>query len=296
MAEKVIVAVDGGTAGDAGVEWVIERSKGLLLDVEVTGVLDSGIAPPGSPLADRSPLHDAVGRAAARITAGSSGVKVTEIIRRGVPAKSLIAASQHANLLVIGTNKTSKLARVIHGTLPLRVAGRARCTTVVVPVDWQPRGSGVVIGWDDDGTADVALEFAAEEAERLGTELTVVHAWSMPPAMGADEASAAFVYEEVLQARQEALTSVVQRVRAGHPGLEVIEQFEPRSASLALVRVATGAQLLVVGSHGRGALGGLILGSVSHDALMNMPAPIAVVPHPDEPITVLPEILDEELL
>ena len=296
MAEKVVLAVDGGSASDAGIAWVIERSKSVPLDVEVTGVLDSGVAPPGSPLENRSPIHDAVDRAAARITAGSPGTKVTEIIRRGVPAKSLIAASAHADLLVLGTNKTSRLARIIHGTLPLRVAGRARCVTVVVPMDWRPRGFGVVVGWEDDGTADVALEFAAREAERLGMELTIVHAFSMAPALGADEAGAEIVHEELLEARRQALVSVAQKVRADYPGIEVRERFEPRSASLALVHAAAEAQLLVVGTHGRGALGGLILGSVSHDVLMNMPAPIGVVPHPDKPISVLPEILEEELL
>lgn len=296
MPEKVIVAVDGGEASDAALEWVIERSKRALLDLELTAVVDTERIPTGSIANYRSLYETILRKAASRVTEASSRVQPTQLVRQGTPAKALIAASANADLLVIGTNKTGRLAGITHGTLPLRVAGRSRCVTVVVPVGWHPRGTGVVAGWDDNDTGDLALDFAAKEAQLLGSPLTIVHSWPVPPAMGVDPASSAILFQDVIDAHRTALSLAAERIHAAHPDLEIREQFEPSPASLAIVHVAEGAELVVVGTHGRGALGSLILGSVSHDVLMNMPAPVAVVPYPEEPITVLPEILEEDLM
>ena len=45
----------------------------------------------------------------------------------------------------------------------------------------------------------------------------------------------------------------------------------------ALIRAGMGAELLVVGAHGRGAFSGLLLGSVSRAMLHHAPCPLAVV-------------------
>jgi hypothetical protein len=53
---------------------------------------------------------------------------------------------------------------------------------------------------------------------------------------------------------------------------------------------------LVVGTHSRRATASFLLGSVSHSALINMPAPVAIVPSVWEPTALHPELLDEDLL
>jgi nucleotide-binding universal stress UspA family protein len=58
----------------------------------------------------------------------------------------------------------------------------------------------------------------------------------------------------------------------------VTGQLVQGAAAPALVAAAATAALLVVGTHGRGAVAGLILGSVSHDVLLNMPCPVIVIP------------------
>ena len=124
----------------------------------------------------------------------------------------------------------------------------------------------------------------------------MVHVWRVPPAIGADVSGAAFVLEDLVKAHEDMLSEAASRVRAAHPTVTVEEELQPGPISVAVVEAATGASLLVVGSHGKGVIRDLILGSVSHDALLNMPAPVAVVPRPAEPIKVYPEILDEDLL
>jgi len=85
-------------------------------------------------------------------------------------------------------------------------------------------------------------------------------------------------FDALRDANAEALATAAQRVRDNHPGLEVVEILETGPAAPVLVEAASQAELLVVGTHGRGSVGSLILGSVSHDVLLNLPCPVAVIP------------------
>lgn len=295
MTEKVVLAVDGGSASAAALAWIVERTRTIPCELEITTVMEDAWEANG--VVDyRGAFQLLLDGAAGEFREIHPDATVSTVLRSGNPARALMAASRGADLLVIGTNRTRPATGIIHGTLPLRVAGRARCATAVIPVMWKAGGSGVVVGWVDDGTADAAIEFAAQEATRLGQALTILHAWHVPPALGVDGAASAQIFTDLESAARDALASIADETRRSHPGLTVTEQLSDASAPVAIVSEGHGAALVVVGAHGRGALGGLILGSVSHDVLMNMPAPVVVVPHPDDPIEVLPEILDEDLI
>lgn len=291
MFERVIVAVDGGAAGDAALEWVVQRSRSVTMKVEIATVVESDVAEPSG-----SPQEKALHAAERRLAAAAPQVKLDPKTLRGFPAPALIEESLHGDLLVIGTHKTAPLAGIAHGTLPLKVAGHAACTTVVVPFDWTARVGPVVVGWDDDRTSDTALDLAAAEAHRGKLPLVIVHAWRAPVAAGVEVAGSGEMFETLAAAHLELLTTATHRIRKAYPELVVTTRLENGPAAIALVKAAEGASIAIVGSRGRGALLGLVLGSVSHDLLMNMPAPVAVVPHVDEPVDVYPELVDEDLL
>ena len=297
MTERVTVAVDGGAASDAAIQWVIERSRSTSLEVEITTVVELGWLGPGDRELDfLEPYRNALRRASARIAKMSPDTTVKTSTRNGLPADVLSHASEDADLLVIGTNKTGKLAGVLHGTVPLKVAGRSKCPTVVVPAGWAPNSGSIVAAWENDGTAEAAVEFAATEAERLGRHLVVVHAWRLPAAISTNLPHDSAFLEDLVDAHARMLRDAAKRTRAAYPTLVVEETLEPGPIAVAVVEAAAGASLLVVGSHGKGVLRDLVLGSVSHDVLLNMPAPVAVIPPPVEPIEIYPEVLDEELL
>ena len=293
MVESVTVAVDGGPASDAALGWVIDRAQSVELRLDITAAvgLDSSL-PTGAESAFRTRYEDALVRARARVKATLPTLPVTTSIRRGLTHEALISATRDADLLVIGTNKTSPIAGILHGTLALKVAGQAQCTTVVVPVNWTPTSGKVVVGWSDDPTADEALDFAADEASRRRADLTIVHAWTAPPMSAGTPAT---VVEDVVTANRLILADAVHRIEHEHPDLAVTQGLHAGSAAVAIVRAASRASLVVVGSRGRGAIAGFFLGSVSHDVLLNMPAPVAVVPTRDNPVDVYPDILVEDL-
>lgn len=298
MAEHLILALDDSAGSDAAVDWVISRSDTRELDLELTIVKETVRLPHGERMVlSSTPFEELLHRVAGRILASRPVLTARLVVREGHPARALIAASERAELLVLGSDRPGALVGLVNGTVPLQVASRARCPVVVVPRD-RAGGSGrVVCGWTDDGTGDAALEFAAREARASGESLHLVHAWRVPllaesgvTAIGAAE----LALDEVAAAAASALEEAARGVRAAHPGLEVTTEVASGSAPRAIVDAGRDASLVVVGSHGRSALGGLLLGSVSHDVLLALPAPVAVVPAP-EPITVLPEIVDEDL-
>lgn len=297
MVEKVIVAVDGSAASDAAVEWAIERSRTVPMEVQVTTVIELGWLGPGArELEYLEPYRDALRRASARFAEASPETPVTTSTKDGLPTDALTQASEHSDLLVVGTSKNGKLAGVLHGTLPLKIAGRSQCPTVVVPLGWAPHAGPIVAAWDNDGIADGALDFAAAEAEGRGRPLQVVHAWRVPAAFATALSGSTAFLEDLVNAHTTMLHDAAERIRAAYPALVVEEQLEPGPIAVAVVEAAADASLLVVGSHGKGVIRDLVLGSVSHDVLLNMPAPVVVVPRLAQPITTYPEVLDEDLL
>lgn len=292
MVERITVAVDGGPASDAAIEWVIHRAASVALTLTIVAAvgLDSEL-PLGAGSHIRDSFEDALRRAESRVNVAVPGIDVTTAILRGRPQEALVSAGRHSDLLVIGTNRTSTIAGITHGTLALKVAGQARCITIVVPADWTQRTGQVVCGWTDDPTAERALDFAAAEAVRDGAGLTVEHTWAAAPTY---VDTPAMIVDEVRSTGRSLLASAAHRIELAHPELSVTPALHAGSAAVAIVRASTNASLVVVGSRGRGAVAGFFLGSVSHDVLLNMPAPVAVVPSGDEPIDVYPEILDED--
>ena len=69
--------------------------------------------------------------------------------------------------------------------------------------------------------------------------------------------------------------------RADLDGTDHEARFEIGSAAVRLVEIARGADLLVVGSRGRGGFAGLLLGSVSQQCAHHAPCPIVIVPARD---------------
>ncbi|HSP51512.1 MAG TPA: universal stress protein [Cryobacterium sp.] len=286
MVEKVIVAIDGGAASKAALEWALnrvvtlERVQGTPVSLELTTVVELGWYPvEGSDYSNQRAYERALAEAVRRVEQVAPSCRKTSYIRHGVPVDELARASATADLLVIGTKKTGVLAGTVFGTLPLRLAAHARCPVVVVPANWEPRGGTIVAGMEDDVTALVAVDFAAREAERFKLPLDLVHAWSIPATV-AVEYGAVLPYEEMQDAHARILSGATRRVRDAHPALHITEVLEQGTAASVLVNASKAASLVVVGTHGRGAVGSLFLGSVSHDVLMNLPCPVAVVPRP----------------
>ena len=137
----------------------------------------------------------------------------------------------------------------------------------------------IVVGVDGSEGAQRALRWALDEARLRGASIDVVHTWHYPNSVGspyAPLATTSFVFED------DARVILDRVVDAEHTmGLEVNRILACGPAASTLLEAAKGADLLVVGSRGRGGFTGLLLGSVSQQVLHHAPCPVVVIPEPD---------------
>ena len=216
---------------------------------------------------------------AARIAADvRPEVETTTQVAVGAPIEVLGSEARRAQLLVLGDRGLGGLAGLLLGSVAVGLAAHAACPVVIVRGDRAGTGneeSPVVVGIDDSSISDAALAFAFDAAAARGVGLVVVHAWSptaiddaLAPVMDWDAATAE---EDALLA--ERLTGWEQK----HPEVAVRRTVVRDGAVRALVAASREAQLVVVGSRGRGNATGLLLGSVSHGVLHASHCPVAVV-------------------
>jgi len=137
----------------------------------------------------------------------------------------------------------------------------------------------IVVGVDGSGGAARALEFAATEAELRRTQLRVVCAWRVPvPAYAGSMIAPAIQTEGFATAMRDAAESQVDDAVREHAGLDLELALREGSPTSVLLDEATRAELLVVGSRGRGGFAGLLLGSVSQQVAVHAACPVVVVP------------------
>lgn len=125
-----------------------------------------------------------------------------------------------------------------------------------------------------------ALDYAASFAASYGSHLRVLHVVTPFPitAPYLDVPGTAGLYETASTQAREALAA--EATRAARPGLSVDVEAREGLAVHEILASATDwpADLLVMGTHGRGGFERLVLGSVAEKVLRKAPCPVLAVP------------------
>ncbi|QBS45334.1 universal stress protein [Nocardia sp. CS682] len=289
----VVVGVDGSEGSDLAVRWAAEtaarRERPLRivhgLDITATrsllGSYDVMVPSVIDAIRTRGMKVVADARRLAHEVAPSLDI-ATEISETSA-ARVLIHHSKTANLVALGATGTAGTIAHLGSTL-LAVASHGHGNVVVVRTAGteQPlRHDGpVVVGIDGSPVSETAIAAAFAEASNRKTDLIAVHSWSdWHFGEFAGHLNVGLVGPDQETAEDAILAERLAGWSEKYPDVTVTPEVCAPSPRDQLMSRSKSAQLIVVGSRGRGGFTGLLLGSTSNFLVQHAHCPVMVT-HP----------------
>ncbi|TCO61952.1 universal stress protein [Actinocrispum wychmicini] len=286
--KPVVVGVDGSESALRAVRWAAMEAAARKIPLRIVHAC--------MPVDGRSPSPMPPSMADTVVAAGRQWLTIaadvaketwddvsTELVRE-YEVDALIRGSQDAQLMVLGARGHGGFAELLIGSVAVAVSARGHCPVVVVQgADVDRTGKPIVVGVDGSPASEGAIAFAFDEASRRDVPLVAVHTWSDPVTASAF-AMAPFAVDwyEVRTEEEQLLAERVAGWQEKYPNVRVQRVVTHDHPARTLIDQARNAQLVVVGSRGRGPVAGMLLGSTSQALLHHAPCPVAVV-RPDEP-------------
>jgi nucleotide-binding universal stress UspA family protein len=282
----IIVGIDGSPESDAAVSWAAHDAtiRGLpltVVHVESPAAATWSQAPvleesAGEQLAEGRSLLAHASTIARDAIADTAQVHITgELLSSATPVPTLVEQSKDAELIVVGSRGRGALSRSILGSVSAGLISHAHCPVALIRHD-DPQlphpAQGPILVGIDGSTSDLATAIAFEEASLRHAELIALHSWNdvdMNAIPGYDWSPTTTKEGHLLD---EALAGWRER----YPDVSVQNRLVSDRAAHAIVEASESAQLVVVGTHGGGALAGMLLGSVSNAVVQAVHTPVIV--------------------
>jgi nucleotide-binding universal stress UspA family protein len=282
----IVVGVDGAPGDLAAVGVAAAEAAGRHRPLRIVHAVHRTGSPLATVALDAAPvpagagdlLNEMAGVAVLRHPDLSVETRVVD----GAPAVALLAASASAALVVVGSRGAGGFAGLLLGSTATQVATHGRCPVVVVRGAVQ-RDAPVLLAVDALDPAPGAIGFAFREADLRGVHLHALFGWTTArghPHGAPVHGAAGFEAGEADAQRR--LARALSGWSARFPEVKVTpEVYHTLDPARMLVEASPGAGLIVVGSHGRGDLHGVLLGSAAYALVHRAACPVAVV-HPDD--------------
>lgn len=195
---------------------------------------------------------------------------------------TLVELSNSSAALVLGPRGHGELTGLLVGSVTSAVVGHANCPVVVVrgrTLDGRPPTTGpVVVGVDGSECSEQAVEVAFQHAQAFGAPLVAVNVWSdvsVQPTLGSSPTDP--LWSGIQTNEERILSERLAGYEERHPHVPVERVVARDRPVRVLSDYAERAQLIVVGSRGRGGFKGMLLGSTSNALLHTADCPVVIV-------------------
>lgn len=293
--QEIVVAVDGSPSATAAVEWAARDAEMRNVPLKLVYIVPPVVTPSGPwpqiPV-DYSRWQDDEGRqiledahkVAVEAMAQERPARVTSEMLHAPIVPALVELSQGAGMVVVGCRGQGAVAGTLLGSVSSGIAHHAHCPVAVIhdeePTSRSPQAP-VLVGVDGSPTSELATEIAFDEASRRGVEVVALHAWSdMGPLEFPSMNWAPIEWRNIKDSEEEILAERLCGWRDRYPDVVVHKVVVSDRPAPRLLEHAGTAQLVVVGSHGRGGFPGMLLGSVSRAVLHAARVPVIVARMP----------------
>jgi nucleotide-binding universal stress UspA family protein len=287
----IVVGVDGSPSSDQAVRWAAREAEMRNVPLSLVHIVErppwgmlalgGGAVPPPTETSEwRKTEGEEIISAAVKLAEDSvknaSLLQVHVEVYFSATGTALFDLSTQAQMIVVGCRGHGRLERVLLGSVSAGLIHHAHCPVAVIhdemSVAWQPSRLPVVVGIDGSPDSELATAIAFDEASWRGVELIAVHAWS--DAHVSDIPSIEWSAQQAVG--EEALAERLAGWRERYPDVVVRRKIVLDAPARQLLEEAESAQLLVVGSHGRGGFSGMLLGSVSTAVAQAARVPVIV--------------------
>jgi nucleotide-binding universal stress UspA family protein len=281
----ILVGVDGSPAAKVATDWAAREAASRRVPLTVVYVLTPAMMmtwPEVSMPPDYTRWQEQQGQdildaavAVAREAAGDELQLHTEM-PVGPTLTTMIDLTKDAELVVVGSRGRGALARRLLGSVSSGLVRHAHCPVAVIhdedSASPTPAQAPVVVGVDGSRASEAATAIAFDFASRRGVDLVAVHAISDSDLIEMPRVDYATLEQNANEVLSERLAGYGER----YPDVRVRRVVEWARPANMLVRESEGAQLVVVGSHGRGGFAGMLLGSVASSVAQGVKTPVIV--------------------
>jgi nucleotide-binding universal stress UspA family protein len=282
----IVVGVDGSPASNAAVCWAARDAA--LRNVALTVVHTYSTYVPTFPQIplpagvalwqedDGRQVLEQAAKIAEDAVKPERKIAITTELRCSPPVPTLVDLSDGAEMVVVGSNGRSAVGRALLGSVSSGVVRHAKCPVAVIrdedPLMPHPLQAPVLVGIDGSPASELATAIAFDEASRRGVELIALHAWSDTQVLEFP----GFDWEVVQAESERSLAEGLAGWQERYPDVTVHRLLVCDRPAHQLIQQSESAQLVVVGSHGRGGIARTLLGSVSNAVVHSVRMPVIV--------------------
>jgi nucleotide-binding universal stress UspA family protein len=279
MHRGVVVAADGSPASLAAVGWAAREAALHRAPLRLVHVISPQVMMAWSEpltLPGFSEWQTTRGREilqnAEQVARNEGAADVEAEMLTGPVISTLIDLTKDAQMFVVGCRGLGALGRTLLGSVSSALVHHSHCPVTVIHGKEDRADAPVVVGVDGSPVSDRAVAIAFDEASRRGVGLIAVHAWSDAGVVDFP----GFDFTPLHQAECEVLAERLAGCQEQYPDVQVERVVAFDRPAPQLLMQGERAQLVVVGSHGRGGFAGMLLGSVSSAVVHGAKVPVLV--------------------